>query len=429
MQILRRFHSQLGLEKKLDIRIHRGSNEIGGICVQLSSGKTTILIDVGLPLVDDGIPATLPNGKIDAVLVSHPHQDHFGLIDLLPVTVPVYTGLIAKELFQATRIFLGKPLYENKFCIYQPWQEFEIGDFKITPHLMDHSAPDAYAFEVESEGKKLFYSGDFRAHGRKAKLFENLVKKPPKDIDVLMMEGTMMERKNTDFPDERSVEEGMVNVLREDPGLVFLLCSSQNIDRIVSAYRAAKRTGRIFVVDIYTAWILEKISFVSAKSPQIEWPLIRVLSRGSTAASHYKTVKTNPEYFGGFIGSLYKNGNMITPEEILGNPSRYFIKSSFVQRFKEMLCVDSISVIYSMWVGYLNEKNSSYSYLSKIKQDPGIKLIPIHTSGHAVVEDLQRMVEAIKPKQLIPIHTEYGERYEEFLPSVLHLRDGDQAII
>jgi len=383
------------------------------------------LIDIGMPLVDDGIPATLPNGKIDAVLVSHPHQDHFGLINLLPATVPVYTGPIAKELFQTTRLFLGKPLFENKFCTFQSWMQFKIGDFKITPHLMDHSAPDAYAFEIENNGKRLFYSGDFRAHGRKAKLFENLIKNPPKDIDVLMMEGTMMERKNTDFPDETAVEEGMVKVLLgKDPGLVFLLCSSQNIDRIVSAYRAAKRTGRIFVVDIYTAWILEKISFISAKSPKIDWPLIKVLSRGRTAASHYKTVKTNPEYFGGFVKSLYKNGNMITEEEILETPSRYFIKSSFVQRFKEMLGVDSISVIYSMWLGYLDEKNSSYSYLPKLNHDPGVKIIPIHTSGHAVIEDLKRMVDAIKPKKLIPIHTDHREKYFEQFSCVYQLNDG-----
>jgi ribonuclease J len=413
----------------LEIHIHRGSNEIGGTCVQLSAGKTTILIDVGMPLVDDGKPATVPSGDIDAVLISHPHQDHFGLIDLLPAAMPVYTGPIARELFQATRLFLNKPLFENNFHTFQAWKQFEIGDFKITPHLMDHSAPDAYAFEIESDGKRLFYSGDFRAHGRKAKLFDNLIKRPPKGIDVLIMEGTMMERENKDFVDENAVEEGMLDVLRKDPGLVFLLCSSQNIDRIVSAYRASKRAGRIFVVDIYTAWILENISSVSERSPKIDWPLIRVLSRGKSAASHYKTVKSIPEYFGDFIKTLYKKGNMITPEEIVGNPSRYFIKSSFVQLFKDLLGVDSISVIYSMWLGYLAEGNRSYSYLPKLKQDPGVKLIPIHTSGHAVLEDLQKMVGAIKPKSLVPIHTEHGEKFSDHFPGVFQLNDGQSLSI
>ncbi|WP_130420186.1 hypothetical protein [Edaphobacter modestus] len=37
----------------------------------------------------------------------------------------------------------------------------------------------------------------------------------------------------------------------------FLISSSQNIDRIVSTFRACKRTGKVLVIDIYTAWVLE----------------------------------------------------------------------------------------------------------------------------------------------------------------------------
>jgi ribonuclease J len=410
------------------LKIHRGSSEIGGTCIKLSSDSTTILLDIGLPLVEDAKPLTLPTDKIDAVLVSHPHQDHFGLLDLLPVDVPVYTGPIAKELFQATRLFLDKKLYPHNFNTFKAWQQFEIGDFKITPYLMDHSAPDAYAFEIECDGKRLFFSGDFRAHGRKAKLFENLIKKSPQNIDVLLMEGTMMERGNEKFPDESSVEEKMVKVLKNDTGPVFLICSAQNIDRIVSAYRAAKRSSRFFVVDIYTAWILEKIAAISKHTPKIEWPLIKVLSRGRTAANHYKTVKANPEHFGEFVKSLYKKGNMITVDEIAQKPSQYFIKSSYVQLLKRQLKLVSVSVVYSMWEGYLDESNSN-SYLPKLKKDTEINLISIHTSGHAVIDDLKRMVAAIKPKKLIPIHTEHGQKYDDYFSNVLHLKDGDSIQI
>ena len=156
--------------------------------------------------------------------------------------------------------------------------------------------------------------------------------------------------------------------------------------------------------------------------------MIKVLSRGRTAASHYKTVKANPEYFGEFVRSLYKSDNMLTQEEIAQNPSRFFIKSSFVQLLKDKLKVESVSVIYSMWLGYLDADRigSSYSYLPKIKHDPEIKLIPIHTSGHAVLDDLKKMVSAIKPKIIIPIHTEHGEKYEDHFSSVLRLEDGEK---
>jgi len=90
-----------------------------------------------------------------------------------------------------------------------------VGDFKVTPYLMDHSAVDAYAFLIEVSGKKIFYSGNFRAHGRKSVLFDRIVENPPKDIDVLFIEGTMMRRSNEEFPDKQSVEERIVKAIRD----------------------------------------------------------------------------------------------------------------------------------------------------------------------------------------------------------------------
>jgi diguanylate cyclase (GGDEF)-like protein len=40
-------------------------------------------------------------------------------------------------------------------------------------------------------------------------------------------------------------------------GLVLVHTSAQNVDRIVSIFRAARRTGRRLVIDLYAAAILE----------------------------------------------------------------------------------------------------------------------------------------------------------------------------
>ena len=119
--------------------------------------------------------------------------------------------------------------------------------------LVDHSAVDAYAFLIEAEGKRIFYSGDFRAHGRKSILFEKLIDNPPKNIDVLFMEGTMIKRSNDQFPDETSVENKIYEVIKGQDNISFIISSSQNIDRIVSAYRACLRTRKTLVIDLYTA--------------------------------------------------------------------------------------------------------------------------------------------------------------------------------
>jgi ribonuclease J len=65
-----------------------------------------------------------------------------------------------------------------------------LGPFTVTPFLMDHSALDAYALLIDAGGKRLLYSGDVRAHGRKTGLFERFIADPPSSVDALLLEGT-----------------------------------------------------------------------------------------------------------------------------------------------------------------------------------------------------------------------------------------------
>jgi Transposase IS66 family len=84
----------------------------------------------------------------------------------------------------------------------------QLGPFAITPFLVDHSAYDAYALLIEAHGRRLFYSGDIRAHGRKAALFERLVAKPPRPVHAMLMEGSSLGRLDPgqQFPTERAIE-------------------------------------------------------------------------------------------------------------------------------------------------------------------------------------------------------------------------------
>ena len=67
---------------------------------------------------------------------------------------------------------------------FESGKSFWIGDIEITPYLMDHSAFDAYAFIIKSNGKSLFYSGDFRIHGRKTKAFDWFCYNVEKEVDT-----------------------------------------------------------------------------------------------------------------------------------------------------------------------------------------------------------------------------------------------------
>ena len=83
----------------------------------------------------------------------------------------------------------------------------------MTPFLTDHSAFDAYMLLIESAGQRVLYTGDFRRHGRKAKLVDAMMARPPADIDLLLMEGTNL---GTDKPvsTEKDLEAEFVDLFR-----------------------------------------------------------------------------------------------------------------------------------------------------------------------------------------------------------------------
>ena len=90
----------------MKIRVLKGTDEIGGSCVEISTATTTILLDYGTPLSPESKKVSI-DSKVDAVLISHPHQDHFGEITSIDSKVPIYCGELSLDLMNATKIFTG----------------------------------------------------------------------------------------------------------------------------------------------------------------------------------------------------------------------------------------------------------------------------------------------------------------------------------
>jgi len=408
----------------MQIKIHKGTEEIGGSCIELSTVNTKILLDYGTPLSDDSVKVETPK-DIDAILISHPHQDHFGEIVNVESDLPIYCGELSKELMNATKIFTGKDILENNFQTFEAWKSFTIGDFKITPYLVDHSATDAYAFLIEASDKKILYSGDFRANGRKAKLFNKMIEdKKLKNVDVLLMEGTMIRRGNKDFPDEKSVEDKIYEIIKESKDISFMIGSSQNIDSIVSAYRACKKAKKTFIIDIYTAWILEKMKLISSSIPNMSWDDVKVIKK--FGSGYYQKLKENEIYFKKFKFEVFNH--IVEIDEIKSNPQDYFLKISpwHIDKVLNYCNIENSNIIYSQWLGYLEEKYSgekTASLFQNLKENSN--WVYAHTSGHADLPALKKFASAINAKKLIPIHTEYKEEFEEHFENVAVLGDGE----
>jgi len=168
----------------MNLCIHRGSKQIGGSCVEIETEGQRILLDLGLPLDAELDETPLPDvsglENIDesllGIAISHAHIDHYGLMAKVRQKVPVVIGKGALRIINATRQFFPNTPGFTRTIEIKNEKPIILGPFTITPYLMDHSAYDAYAYLIEANGKKVFYSGDFRSHGRKGKLFEATTK-------------------------------------------------------------------------------------------------------------------------------------------------------------------------------------------------------------------------------------------------------------
>lgn len=426
----------------MQLIIHRGTQEFGGSCVELRTANFGILVDFGMPLVGKGRERFDPDilkGKsveelkklsvlpgieglykdeqksIDAILISHSHLDHYGLLSYVHPDIPVYLSAGAKELIDITNLFVYREVKSLNSKVISNKDFFTIGDFKIIPYLVDHSAFDALAFLIEADGKRVFYSGDFRGHGRKSILFKQMIENPPKNIDCLLMEGSMLGRSEHLYNNEGEIEERIVEIFKESKTVTFLFASSQNIDRLVSAYRACLKADSIFVIDLYTAFILDKLNKISKGIPRFDWKNIRIKFLKYHADILAKANLKELLY-------LY-NERKIDMDEINEKRDRILMlardNSIFPLIVKKINAIQGAKIIYSMWDGYLTEEFKTFC------DEQGLLLEPVHTSGHAELEDLKKFANALNPKKLIPIHTFERGKYPELFDNVQILEDGE----
>lgn len=409
--------------------IHRGTRQIGGTCVELACDGKRILLDLGLPLdAGDTDPASLlpsvpgllaPDDGLLALVLSHGHADHWGLAPHVASALPIITGAATRRILQAAAAFVpgavplaistgDVPDLENRKTI-------QMGPFSITPFLVDHSAYDAYAMLIEAGGRRLFYSGDIRAHGRKGALFERLVARPPRPIHAMLMEGSSLGRLDPGqrFPTEDAIEAQLVDRFRPD-GFMGVCASAQNIDRVVSIYRACKQTGRTLLLDLYAMEVLRATG--NPNVPAAGWPNLAVY-----VPEYQRRHIARTERFD--LVDRYKPGRIYREaiSKFMGRAVMLFRPA--MVRDMDMIpgAWDGARIIWSQWEGYLT---SPVNQVFRTGLDArGVPLEVIHTSGHASIADLQRLAEAMAPDALVPVHTFGGDRFAELFGSNVSRRD------
>ena len=391
----------------MNIIIHRGTHQIGGSAIEISTASTRIVLDFGneLSLDEKYTPIDLDIGGVtkgipdcDGIVISHYHMDHLGQLTSVLPEVPLYMGELSKEVAVISTEYQDKNLYLRLLGAntFRGGEAFTIGDIRIRPLVIDHSAADSYMFVIEAEGKHVLYTGDFRMHGLRHHILDQLVNTYIGEVDVLITEGTSLSRDADKYISEAAVLDDISSYI-QDGKYVFIMCSSSNIDRIMGIWQNMS-TDKVLICDAYQKRILDtvinNVYYKSSLYRRHDSPL--VLNKGSY-----------PKYYmdHGFVSLVRGTENFI----------------SQIKEFPK----DYVRIIYSMWTGYIEENLALKTLLETYPT------YLCHASGHVSKDDLIKFIELVNPDAIIPVHTDNPERLEELVPhrNVYIVNDNEPFIL
>lgn len=402
---------------KVYITIHRGANQIGGCITEIATKQTRILIDLGsnLPGIQERELTFEEVSKItsgiDAIFYTHYHGDHTGLFHLVPDTVPQYIGGGALEVMKCRYSVLNrKGEFEreasvlNRMNSYKANHTIQIGDISITPYYCSHSAFDAYMFKVETQGKVILHTGDFRRHGYLGKALDGMLRKYIGQVDILISEGTMLGRLQEKVLTENDIKRNTAEVLKHHK-YVYALCSSTDMERLASFHAACKETGRKFVCDTYQKSVLDIFAKYSENRNLFGFDHIFTYphKESDKVISHLR-----------YHGFLY----------VVRGSQDWLIE----RRMKTYNDAPS-HLIYSMWQGYHNGDNAVIlPNVIKIRDMFADRIFDgtkdgFHTSGHAESQTLRDVCTITNPKTgIIFIHKDAASSPKSLqLPSGTHI--------
>ena len=395
----------------MQIRIIKGTNQIGGCITEISSEKARIIIDFGNDLEDikqpfeiDGL--TYNESKYDAVFITHSHIDHIGLINKINEDIPIYVEESSLKIYNITCDFCGEEKLTRKINAFKVTDRLQIKDIKIIPYRVDHSSYNSCMFLIESNGKKILHTGDYRLHGRKKEETLSNLKKIGK-IDLLITEGTSLSRNVSNYDTEEELEKETLEYMKKYDQ-VFIMHSSTNIDRTISFIKSALKTGKNYILDLFTYSLNKVINLnINVDYKRIfVWKPRRYLLKEETFKNEYMNFETSS-----FFGKKYVMN----------------VKSSMLEDIKllqEKGLITNACLIYSMWHGYIEKEEKLKKFIDEIEA-MGIEFKELHTSGHADISSMMKLNEITNPDKTIIIHTELKNEGKKVFNNVIDLNDNE----
>eukprot|EP00892_Ulva_mutabilis_P011918 jgi/Ulvmu1/9099/UM005_0194.1 len=387
-----------------------GLGEIGMNCMLVGARDRYILIDAGLmfpDFTDYGMQKILPDtsflaewrDKIEALVITHGHEDHIGalpwVVPALHPDTPIFAGAFSMQLVQR-RLREYTLFDERRFHTFGMRQRFQAGPFEIEPFRVTHSIPDCCGMVLRSEYGNIVHTGDWKideapldGHAFDRDAFEAAGRE---GVALLMSDSTNVLSPGRTVG-EREVAENLVRKIAEHDGQGRVIATqfASNIHRLGSVKRAADAAGR-------------RVAFLGMS-------LYTYLEAAQRAGFAPFTVDelVPPED----IDSMDPNKLLVITTGSQGEDRAVLNMASMEASPKLKLLEDDL-LVYSAKVIPGNDKRcmKMFNRISNM----GIRIANnradgLHASGHAHQEELREVLKLVQPRHFLPVHGEAAFLY------------------
>jgi KH/beta-lactamase-domain protein len=236
----RKIHSEVSAKDKwVRVTALGGCREVGRSCFMLSTPETKVLIDCGVNVGSDDngtpylyIPEVTPISQIDAVVLTHAHLDHSGLVPLLykyGYEGPIYCTPPTRDLMALLQLdFIDVAAKEGKTIPYESSMIRETlkhtitlnygdvtdiaPDMKLTLHNAGHILGSSVVhFHVGDGLYNIAFTGDYKYE--KTRLFDPAVNSFPR-VETIITESTYGGSKDIQ-PNRREAENRLKEIVKE----------------------------------------------------------------------------------------------------------------------------------------------------------------------------------------------------------------------
>jgi ribonuclease J len=422
------------------LTFYGGIGEIGGNKILLEDRDTRILIDFGMSFADRrrfyadpwlsprnerellelGILPPLEGAykfdekepTIDAVLLSHSHADHAMYTSFINRKIPVYCGETTKVILEGlaetrTRDF-ETDITGLDFHTFRTGTKIQIRDLEVEPYHVDHSTPGAYGYVIYTSEGAVIYTGDLRTHGSRPELTRDFVEASRKAQPILMVsEGTNII--GGDVSNEPEVKAKVSKVVAGTDRLVLADFSYTDIDRLKTFHDVAKHHDRVLAISLKQAHLLCKLR----SDRKLTIPDV-------ASDEHIVIYQRKKKRYYDWEEELLCFGNSRDASEVKKKQGRVLLVCSF-PRMGELVEIDpepGSNFVLSTSEPFNEEREIEFDKFKNWLDHFGLPMYHIHSSGHVMPNELKRIISRIRPRTVLPIHTEYPALFARFMENV-----------